>query len=268
MHPHWMDAAVMVGGHKIHYYRTGHGEKPALVLLHGFSDNGYCWMPVARDLEADYDVILPDARGHGLSARVEPGQQIDGVADTAELIQALGLQKPVVGGHSMGGTTATEFGGRYPDLARGLFFEDPAWIDPTPQDVPLRNNPFFEWLLHLDELPLEKIIDIGRTQNPAWAEVELPGWAESKRQFDKNIFEAVNVRKPWQQFVAAFAVPALLITADVSRGAIVSAERAQEATGLSPFLQVAAIPNAGHNIRRENYPAFMTALREFLHQLD
>ncbi len=268
MLPHWTDAYVMVGEEKIHYQRTGNGEKPTMVLLHGFSDNGTCWMPVARDLEADYDVIMPDARGHGLSARVKPGQQIDGAADTAGLIQALGLQKPVVGGHSMGGITATEFGARYPNLARALFFEDPAWIDPTPEDVPLRDNPFFEWLLHLDEISLDEIIAMGRTQNPNWPEIELPGWAESKRQLDKNIFESVNVRKPWRQFVAAFSVPALLITADTSLNAIVSAEHAQEATSLSPFLQVAAVPNAGHNIRRENYPAFMAALRAFLSQLD
>ena len=268
MLPHWTDDYVKVDDHQIHYYRTGHGEKPAVVLLHGFSDNGLCWLPVARDLEADYDVIMPDARGHGLSARVVPGQETDGAGDAAGLIQALGLQKPVVGGHSMGGIVATEFGARYPDLARGLVLEDPAWIDPDPQAPPLRRNPMFEWMLHIDELSLEEIMAKGQADNPTWPEIEMPAWAESKRQLDKHIFEAINVRNPWRQFVAAFQVPALLITADVERGAIVPPERAQEATNLSPLLQVAAIPNAGHNVRRENYLAYMAALRAFLHQLD
>jgi N-formylmaleamate deformylase len=237
------------------------------MLLHGFSDNGLCWLPVARDLEAQYDVIMPDARGHGLSARVQPHAQVDHAADAAGLIVALGLHQPVVGGHSMGGLTATELGARCPELIGGLILEDPAWIDPSPGDVPMRENPFFQWLLELQGVSLDEIVARGRAQNPTWSEVEFPAWAESKRQLDKSIFGVVNVRKPWREFVSAFTVPALLITADVELNAIVSPEIAQEAASLSPFLQVVTVPDAGHNIRRENYPAFMQALQSFLSQL-
>lgn len=266
MLPHWTDAYATVDGLQIHYTRTGHGHKPPLVLLHGFSDNGLCWLPVVRDLEAQYDVIMPDARGHGLSARVQPNKPIDNAADAAGLITALGLQQPIVGGHSMGGLTATELGGRYPDLVAGLILEDPAWIDPSPDDVPLHKNPFFEWLLNIDAVSLEEIIALGKANNPAWPEVEFPAWAESKRQLDKNIFSVVNVRKPWREFVAAFTVPVLLITAVAEKGAIVTPATAQEAASLSPLLQVVQVPHAGHNIRRENYPAFMQAAQTFLNQ--
>ena len=67
MQSKWMDSYVMVGGDKFHYTRTGQGDQPVVVLLHGFSDNGMCWMPVVRELEAKYDLIMPDARGHELS---------------------------------------------------------------------------------------------------------------------------------------------------------------------------------------------------------
>jgi N-formylmaleamate deformylase len=250
-----------------HYTRTGHGNKPPLVLLHGFSDNGFCWLPVARDLEAHYDVIMPDARGHGLSVRLQPNQPLDNAADVAGLITALELHRPVIVGHSMGGSTATEVGARYPNLTSGLVLEDPAWIDPAPDDVPLRDNSFFEWLLTLDEVSLSDIIARGKTNNPAWSEVEFPAWAASKRQLDKTIFEVINVRKPWREFVSAFTIPVLLITADVEKGAIVSPAVAEEAVSLSPLLQVAPVPGAGHNIRRENYPAFMHVLQTFLSQL-
>jgi pimeloyl-ACP methyl ester carboxylesterase len=102
MQSNWTDSYVTVGGDKFHYWRTGQGDKPVVVLLHGFSDNGMCWLPVARDLQDKYDLILPDARGHGLSVRVQPGVQTDGAADAAGFIEALGLKKPIVGGHSMG----------------------------------------------------------------------------------------------------------------------------------------------------------------------
>src|SRR5512147_134633 len=102
----WTDGTISANGAQFHYTRTGDGTKPALVLAHGFSDNGMCWLPVARDLEADYDVILPDARGHGKSQRVQPGEWVNHASDLAGIIQALGLDRPVVGGHSMGGSTA------------------------------------------------------------------------------------------------------------------------------------------------------------------
>jgi pimeloyl-ACP methyl ester carboxylesterase len=143
MLPHWTEAYVTVDDSQFHYIRTGDGNKPPLLLLHGFSDNGLCWLPVAHDLEAQYDVIMPDTRGHGLSTRVQPGKQIDNAADAAGLIIALELDKPVVAGHSMGGLTATELGARYPERISGLILEDPAWIDPSPDDVPPSENPFF-----------------------------------------------------------------------------------------------------------------------------
>ena len=267
MQPNWTNSYVTVNGDKFHYTRTGQGDKPAVVLLHGFSDNGMCWLPVARELEDQYDVIMPDARGHGLSVRIKSGVQTDGAADAAGFIEALGLEKPIVGGHSMGGITATEFGARFPELASGLILEDPAWIDPTPDDPPLRRNPFFEWLANMKDVSLDEIIANGKADNPTWPEDEFPAWAQSKLQLDKNVFGAVNVRKPWRDFVKAFACPALLLTADVKLGAIVSPETAQEASTLSPYLQVAAIPNAGHSIRRENYPAYMEALTGFLDQI-
>ncbi|MFN2157062.1 MAG: alpha/beta fold hydrolase, partial [Anaerolineae bacterium] len=64
-----------MNGVDLHYYRTGKEGGPPLVLAHGFSDDGQCWYRLATDLEADFDVVMPDARGHGLSARVRPGEK-------------------------------------------------------------------------------------------------------------------------------------------------------------------------------------------------
>lgn len=264
MTTHWTETDITIDNTKFHYTRTGDGSKPPLLLLHGFSDNGMCWYRLTRDLESQYDVIMPDARGHGLSARIQPNEQIDNAADVAGLITALELPKPVVGGHSMGGLTATELGARYPELISGLILEDPAWIDPSPDDVPLQENPFFEWMTKLEGVSIEEIMAMGQENNPLWSDVEFPAWAASKRQLDKNIFQVTNVRKPWREFVSALTVPTLLITADVTMNAIITPAAAQEAASLSPFVQVAPIPNAGHNIRRENYPAFLKAVQDFL----
>jgi N-formylmaleamate deformylase len=57
---------TVVNGVRLHYTRTG-GKKPPVVLAHGFSDAGLCWTPVAQALEANYDLVMVDARGHGFS---------------------------------------------------------------------------------------------------------------------------------------------------------------------------------------------------------
>ncbi|MFZ0544127.1 MAG: alpha/beta hydrolase, partial [Candidatus Promineifilaceae bacterium] len=112
----------------------------------------------------------------------------------------------------------------------------------------------------IEDNSLEEIIASGKEMSPLWSDDEFPAWAASKQQLDKTILEVRNIRKPWRELVAMLTVPTLLITAD----AIVSPAAAQEAVSLSPNLQIAHVPNAGHNIRRENYPVYMAAVQEFL----
>ena len=69
---HWSEGDVFANGIRHHYYRTG-GNKPALLLLHGFNEYGLTWLRVAKELEQDYDIIMVDARGHGRSNGIASG---------------------------------------------------------------------------------------------------------------------------------------------------------------------------------------------------
>ena len=107
----WQEFDFDLNGSPMHYAQTEAG-KPAFVLAHGYSDNGMCWQRVAAALDHAYTLYLPDARGHGRSARIEPGEVVDAAADLAGLICGLKLERPLVGGHSMGAsTTANLVGG-------------------------------------------------------------------------------------------------------------------------------------------------------------
>ena len=120
----WRTAFVDSNHLRIHYTRTG-GDKPPLVLAHGFSDHGPCWTPVAEQLCDAYDVIMVDARGHGRSDGPEQGYAITDLAtDLAGVVSALGLHKPVVMGHSMGGATTLVLAGLYSDLPGAIVVED------------------------------------------------------------------------------------------------------------------------------------------------
>src|SRR3954463_10682547 len=102
----WISSVCAANGIDIHTLRSG-GTKPPVVLLHGLTANGACWSPLARALEADFDVFMPDARGHGESSAPDHGYTYDDHAnDIVGLIRDLELTRPVVLGHSMGGMTA------------------------------------------------------------------------------------------------------------------------------------------------------------------
>ncbi len=117
---------VEANGIRIHYYRTG-GDGPPIVFNHGAMDDGLCWTRVVRELEGAYDCVMVDARGHG---RSDSGQgdysAAARAADLAGVIEALGLDRPIVGGHSMGADTAIHLAATRPDLVRGGVPRGPA----------------------------------------------------------------------------------------------------------------------------------------------
>lgn len=257
----WSEGDVEVGGVTLHYLRTG-GDGPPLVLLHGFSDSGPCWSRVARELEGEWDVVMPDARGHGRSDRA--GSSYDPAlraADAAGVIEALGLSGAVVGGHSMGAMTAAEVAAARPELVGRLVLEDPPWRDATGASAAGR----WDYIRRAQEMPAADVPAFCREMHPAWDDAEIGPWVEAKRAFDLSLLDAPGTGspRPWRSVASAIRCPMLLITGDVELGAIVTPEAAAEAARLSGGT-AAHVAGAGHNIRREGYERYMELLRGFL----
>jgi pimeloyl-ACP methyl ester carboxylesterase len=254
-------------------YRMGVPDGPPLVLVHGFSDNGLCWLPLARELEARYDIVMPDARGHGLSARLDPDGGGDMTTDLVGIIRALKLERPIVAGHSMGAMTAFDLGVRYADLPRALILEDPVWhlLDPSAAgESPLKKgSPIEQWLRSLENLSLEDVIAQSRDQHPTWSDTVLHWWSEGKRQLDLNIFEIGGMSwTDWQEGVRALACPTLVVTADPDKGGIVTPRVAQWASETNEHISVAHIPGTGHHVRFEDHAAYVNAVEAFLDGLE
>jgi N-formylmaleamate deformylase len=130
----WITGFQETNGISVHYLRTG-GDKPPLILLHGLTANGACWTPLARSLEKEYDVVMPDARGHGNSSTPLHGYRYeDHAADVIGLIRGLGLSAPILLGHSMGGMTAAVVAGLAANAGlaaksiRGVILADPTFL--------------------------------------------------------------------------------------------------------------------------------------------
>ena len=111
----WTTGYFVSHGTKLHYCRTG-GPRPPLVLLHGITNDGLCWRPVAEALAKEYDVIMVDLRGHGRSDAPEDGYDYETMAtEVAALIEGLALENPVVMGHSLGAMTSLTLAGLNPE---------------------------------------------------------------------------------------------------------------------------------------------------------
>ena len=118
---------VSANGIDIHYLDQGEGEP--LVLLHGgMVSTNPIWtgVPIAYASHMDtlaehFRVIAPDTRGCGKTRHTGGPISFDLLAeDVAALIDALGLQRPLIAGFSEGALTATVLGIRHPDTVRAI----------------------------------------------------------------------------------------------------------------------------------------------------
>jgi N-formylmaleamate deformylase len=268
----WHFGNIEVNGLRLHYTRTG-GDKPQVVLVHGFSDDGLCWTPVAEALEGDYDLIMVDARGHGRSQGPTQGYGSEDMAsDLAGAIAGLGLSRPAVLGHSMGAATALMLAGTRPDLVRSILLEDPpAWW--MPRSAPESDAHRWAWMrarmIELKRKTREELIAEQRVASPSWSEAELGPWANAKLRFSFYALDGIGPGTvDWQATLRRISCPALLITADPTLEAIVSDKDAAVMKTLVPQIRIAHIAEAGHNIRRERFVRYIDAVRTFLSEAD
>ena len=119
----------MVGGLRLRYRDWG-GRGQHVVLLHGLASTRHIWDLVAPILAADFSVVALDQRGHGESDKPDGGYDFATVSwDLHGFVEALGLEHPVVVGHSWGGNVALEYGVAHPGVPRGLCFVDGGTIE-------------------------------------------------------------------------------------------------------------------------------------------
>jgi pimeloyl-ACP methyl ester carboxylesterase len=260
---------VQTGQVRLHYHRTG-GSRPPVVLAHGITDNGLCWSRLARSLEAEYDLIMYDARGHGASDKPDGGYAYAQLAeDLAGLIRELDLGRPAVIGHSMGARTAAEAGAAHPDLIGRLVLEDPPWYVPEERDTPERTAArAAAWRREHEERCADgrdQVRSYIRRVSPDWHDADVEPWIESQFQLDARVFDVVaESPAQWEQVAPRLKCPTLLVTGAPELGALVTAAVADQLASLCPDCRVASIAGAGHCIRRDRFDQYAEAVRAFL----
>jgi len=100
-------------------------SKPKLVFLHGLLGNGQNWIPTARALEAKFEILLMDQRGHGKTKKVEGGFAPNFFSDDLLMVvKTLEWGRFSLVGHSLGARVSFDFASRHPGMIEKLVIED------------------------------------------------------------------------------------------------------------------------------------------------
>ena len=114
----------------VEYHVGGEGEP--VLLVHGLGGSSGNWVEVLPELVERYRVIAVDLPGHAGSGPLARGATMDDfAAATAAVLEAEGVQRAVVAGHSLGGLVALRLARSRPELVRGLLLVAPAGIATT-----------------------------------------------------------------------------------------------------------------------------------------
>lgn len=263
-----IESDIMANGVRLHVYRTG-AAKPPLLFVHGRSDNGLCFWPIAQQFADDFEIILYDARDHGQSEQTDSQLTLlDRVHDLAGLIDTLQLPKPALVGHSLGAATVALLAGSQPQTPGCIVLEDPPPYELMGAQTEAARAGHAGWeqfvaTLRGKEIP--EIVALGRQGSPTWPEAEWEPWAQSKLQYHVKPFGEDSIDAATaNEIVAQITCPTLLITADPTLGAIYPPQAAEAWVASLPDAQHINIPGTGHNIRREQPDVYVTAVRTFL----
>src|SRR5260370_26536596 len=213
---------------RFHYlsWGTERTALPAALLLHGITSSAQSWVRVGEALADRYRVYALDMRGHGESIKPPQGAYSlrNTADDAAEFMEALGLERPVLIGHSWGGATAMV-------LASGAWSQQPA---PNFSQVILE-DPAHNFG-HGDPVARSAAYtrDIGRpdqelrveiaASNPGWTEADIEGKIDALHKVSReavvNVFAEAGQADDLPPLLAQIAAPTLLVRAYPALGSL------------------------------------------------
>ena len=119
-------------GVRLFHQEAGAGAPP-LLFIHGVGGDHTDFAPQSAHFRGKHRVVAVDLRGHGRSDKPVQEYTIPGFADdVAWVCGKLGLAKPVLIGHSMGGKVALDVAARFPDLPAAVIAVESSILPPGP----------------------------------------------------------------------------------------------------------------------------------------
>jgi len=273
-----------VDGVDIHYEDYGDpGSELTLVLLHGFGASTFSWRDVAAPLAARTGarIVAFDRPGFGLTERPMPGDwqgetpysDTSAVRLTFGLLDALGIRRAVLIGHSAGGHVAALAALEWPERVAGLVLVAPAlggghglpaWLRALGRTPQMRR--IGPWAVRAAVGRLQRVLDMAWYDPSQLTPDILEGYRKPLTALNWNralweIMLAPRAAAPAGR-VGELVPPALYITGDADR--IVPAEGTRAAAAATPGADLLVLERCGH-LPQEEYPAeFLEAVVGFL----
>jgi len=230
---------------RLHVFEWGDEAGWPVVVLHGGAHHAGHWEAVCEAMPGEIRCIVPDQRGHGRSDWAPDGDcscRAD-VEDLVAVLDAIGVERCALVGHSMGGLNALRFAGEHPDRTLALVLVDVG--AETAKSGMAR---------------VEKRLDASRQAAPP--PTERP---DEEIAFDRRLLAFVPTycgdAAHRRALLESAAAPTLVLRGEHSR--ILTREGA-EATAAIAGGEVAEIPDAGHPVSVDNPSAVAEALTRFL----
>jgi pimeloyl-ACP methyl ester carboxylesterase len=241
----------------VNLYYEVHGDGPALLLTHGYSATSQMWKGQIATLEPHFTLITWDMRGHGQSDYPEDQSaysEAHTVADMAALLDAVGAEKAVIGGLSLGGYMSLAFHLAHPERTRALLIIDtgPGYRKDEPRDGWNANALKTADRYEKDGLGL---LASGSAERATATHRDATGLARAARgmltQKDARVIESLpNI-----------AVPSIVIVGENDTPFIAASDYM---AAKIPGAKKAVIPGAGHAANIDQPEAFNAALVGFL----
>lgn len=269
---------IVLRGMRFHYVEWGNRSARPILFLHGGGQTCRTWDIVCHQLSRGNRCIAMDQRGHGDS---EWSYEFDyGIeahaADTAELIEALGLAPVVIVGNSLGGLNALYHALARPDSVAGIVAVDVGpWVNEQAVS-PIRN--FMQEVATLAEL--EEFVEAAQRFNPRrdarllrhslWHNIRrcpdgsLMWKTDPRRREERQAIMAAGLGF-LREHVGQLKCPALVVRGGDSQ--ILSEHDARRFANAVPRGCWLAIPGAGHSVQGDQPKALIEALTQFLHEL-
>ncbi len=261
---------LQVGDAELIYEERGPKDGPAVVLLHGTLMDHTMFAAQVEAFAGSHRVVAYDHRGRGTAGSRAPFTLLDLVEDLRQVMDALGIDRAVVGGMSMGGFTALRFAVRYPERLSALVLIDTAAVPHSPEGLAqIEGMLAFAHMQGMTPL-VEPVADMlfGATTRRESPDL-VRAWQERWMIMDLGgITNEVNSwlrREDFTPCLAEIRVPALVLhgAEDVSLDSALGRALAQ---GL-PAGEFVEIPRAGHTSNVEQPAAVNQAISGFLDRL-
>jgi esterase len=264
---------------RFHFLEWGRAGAPVILLLHGGHQSAHSWDLVSLHLAQRYRVLALDQRGHGDSewARDVTYSNHEMSLDAEAFIGAMGLAKPIVVGHSMGGRNTMLLLRRNQAVARAAVIVDvgPELSDKGRATISgfVQGNQEFDDLEHFVRNvrqydPYRSREHIERTVKYNMLE-RADGKYVSKCDSNPRRLGIVRGSGPLEnitlQDAARLDLPVLLVRGANSN--ILAADAAERFAAALPRGTLVTVSDCGHNVHGQNTKGFIEALNGFLEHL-